>query len=571
MLNDQLLSYITQARKSGKIDDQIRQELLGSGWQSNDIEEALKVNFSSQKSFKFPVLILAVLGVAIVGYFASAYYFFLWPFEVSVAPIPINTPESMSSLSPAPTAIQHIKCNSPDHAIYLQIQDLMQRTQYSKPEVIENSLCSFDIDNDGDQDVLGFLKLTFDYDSNYLFSTWHRTQTGFDYYEDSYYDFRLSEKSDHVLACSIADLAVGSITLGCAGTGGQEYLVVLRYQKNGVGYYRDVDANVILFNNNLGWPEYISKKGGIQFNYPPDVQISEKTYEVYQDLITVITAKRNGQILFEVKSVPQKDDWGGGVIGLAQRTVFLKLSDGTYLSRNWMGVKSDFQESGVFYDGANAYKENNSGYIGETNDAANIDKNRRYILFASLNSENVLKEIDNIFASIKYIETPAIKDGETIIPQSNVVSLTDVTLKVPGNISEHLPASKSADTIEAKDLEIIFISSPTYQPANLNLELHSFATIGETNAVGGGGYDLQKNKCFGFERDDFTVPEKIGLNLTCRFGFGDGGFSSQGYYVLDPSRKYILSITQDSSYSGESYETIYPDLEDIVKSVNFSK
>ncbi len=70
MPNDQLLSYINQARKLGKTDDQVRQELLDAGWQSNDIEEVLKVNIPTQKSFKLPILILAVLVVA--GYFVGA-------------------------------------------------------------------------------------------------------------------------------------------------------------------------------------------------------------------------------------------------------------------------------------------------------------------------------------------------------------------------------------------------------------------------------------------------------------------------------------------------------------------
>jgi hypothetical protein len=569
-MNQQLDDYVKRSRQSGKKDEQIRQELLGSGWQIGDVEESLKINLVPNKTFKFPIFILLVLGIAIVGYFSSAYYFTLWPFETPVALIPTYTPES-SSLSPVPTAIKHIKCSSPDHLTYLQIQDLMQRTQYSKPEVIENSLCSFDIDSDGDQDVLGFLKLTFDYDSNYLFSTWHRTQTGFDYYEDSYYDFRLSEKNDHGLTCSIADLAVGSITLSCAGLGGQEYLVTLRYQKIGVGYYRDVDAHVITFHNDNNWPEYISKKGGIRFNYSPDIQISEKTYEIYEDLITIITGKRNNQTLFEIKTVPQKDDWGGGVIGLAQKTIFIKLSDGTYLSRNWLGGKSDSQESGIFYDRANAYVENNSGAIGETNDAANISKGRRYTIFSAVTMENGLRETDNIFASIKYVETPAIRDEGTIVLQNKTISLANfVTLQVPGQVTERQSTENGPGTIEGKDLEITFIVSPIYQPSSLNLELHPFGSIGDTNAIGGGGYDADKNRCFGFEKDDLTAPEKIGENYVCRFGYGDAGFSSQGYYVLDPTRKYILNITQEGMYD-PFYETLDPKMEDIVKSVHFSK
>ena len=98
MANEQLLNYIKQARQSGKNNEQIRQELINTGWKGNDVDEALKVNPPISKSFKFPVLALAIVGVAIVGYFASAYYFTLWPFEVSVAPVPTFTPRPSTAV-----------------------------------------------------------------------------------------------------------------------------------------------------------------------------------------------------------------------------------------------------------------------------------------------------------------------------------------------------------------------------------------------------------------------------------------------------------------------------------------
>lgn len=507
-----------------------------------------------------------VLGLVVLILIAVAGYFLL--------PKSQNTPNNSISntLNPQPTppTVQGNIGSTVDHATYLQIQGMMEKTPFSKPQVIESSLRSFDIDNDGDMDVLGFLKLTFSYDSNYLFSTWHRNATGFDYYEDYYDDFRLSEKYDGGLQCSIQQLATGVVTLACGKTK-QDYLITLRYQKNGVGYYRDVDAHIVTFSNNTSWSEYASKKGGIQFKYPSDVQVSEKTYEIYGELITLITAKRNNQILFEIKTIPQEDNGGGGVIPLGQRVVFLKLSDGSYLSRNWMEEQSDLQETGVFYSRANAYTENNSGSIGESVDADNISQNRSYVLFTSVIAENNLKEIDNVFASIKYVKTPAIKDNETVILQKSPVSLIDiVTLEIPGRVVEHQPTEKSSGAVEEKDLEITFINSPIYYPSSLNLKLLPFGSVGDTNAVGGGGYNLEKNACFGFEEDDITPPQKMGANLVCRFGYGDGGFSSQGYYVLDSKKRYILAVTHDSSYS-EPYETFWLDLEPIVESVRFKQ
>ena len=480
--------------------------------------------------------------------------------EQQQKPIPIPTPTP----TPTPT-LQTNTGSSVDHATYLQIESLMKKTQFSKPEVIEDSLRFFDIDGDGDLDVLGFLK---PYDSNFLFSTWHRNGAEFVYYSDIYRDFRLSGKYDGGLPCSIYNLTIGSITLACTKSG-QEYLTTLRYQKNGVGYYRDVDVHVITFIGSVNWPQYISKKGGIQFNYPSDVQISEKTYQIYDDLITIISAKRNNKTLFEVKTAPDQPNQSGGIITLAETEVFLKLSDGSYLSRNWM-EGFDSQEAGVYYKRANVYKENNVRSVGESYNLMNVNKNRNYVLFTPLTSENDLKEIDNIFASIKYMEVPAIKDTETIAPQNNTVSLSNiVALQVPGRVTEYRPIEKNLKAVIEKDLEITFINSPIYRPVTLNLEILPFGSVGGTNPIGGGGYDIDKNGCYGHIKDTVTTPEKIGTNQACRFGYGDGGFSSQGYYVLDPNRKYILVITQNSEDGGESYETIYPDLKAIVESVNF--
>jgi hypothetical protein len=210
------------------------------------------------------------------------------------------------------------------------------------------------------------------------------------------------------------------------------------------------------------------------------------------------------------------------------------------------------------------------GSIGESTDADNINKNRSYVLFTPVITENNLKEIDNIFASIKYADAPAIKDNDTVVVQSTPISLLDiVSLQVPGHVVESQPNEKTSGAIEEKDLEITFIDSPIYQSSSLNLKLLPFGSVGGTNAVGGGGYNSEKNVCFGFEPDDFSPPEKIGQNLVCSFAYGDGGFSSQGYYILDPKHKYILAITQDGGFT-DSYETFYLDMKPLVESVHFT-
>ncbi len=519
-----------------------------------------------QKILWFPLSVfIAVLIMTMAGYFIISNI----NKEGTTAPLVSINDESEQN----PVALNNTG-SSVDHATYLQLQDLMGKTEFSKPEIVENTLRFFDIDGDGDQDVLGFLKLTPYQDANYRFSTWLRDGTEFDYYTDSYNDFTLIEKLDGVELCSFYDLAIGRVTLDCSDSE-QEYFTTLRYQKDGIGYYRDVDAHVVLFNNNANWPEYSSKKGGISFNYPPDVQVIEKTYEIYNDFITIVTAKRNNQTLFEIETAREHINASGGRLpGLARRMVFLRLSDGTYLSRYWLGGESNSQELGVFYYRTEPYEVNNvGGAIFASSTLINVDKGRNYALYSPLTSENNLKEIDNIFASIKYIETPAIKDAETITTQTNSISLSNiVTLQVPGNVIEHQPKEKEPNDIVAEFLDITFINSQIYQPSQLLLKLISFGSVGEVNVMGGGGYDANKNGCYNYEKENISAPQKIGINHVCKFGYSEGGFSSQGYYILDPNRKYILIIEYGTMLNEDYYpDIINIDLEPIVESVKFTQ
>lgn len=94
MLNDRLLNYINQARKSGKTDDQIRQELLDAGWQSLNINEQLQpVKVSNKKRINFflyfgialsSLILFSVLHfIRSVGHFWSGG--FVYPFPKIIA------------------------------------------------------------------------------------------------------------------------------------------------------------------------------------------------------------------------------------------------------------------------------------------------------------------------------------------------------------------------------------------------------------------------------------------------------------------------------------------------------
>lgn len=95
-------------------DNKIREGLLQAGWPVSSVEEAIMkapVAYTSQlrpraMMSKSLAIIFTVIAVAVVGYFASAYYmanfqsFPLWPFEVSV-PAPTFTPRPSPSNSEA--------------------------------------------------------------------------------------------------------------------------------------------------------------------------------------------------------------------------------------------------------------------------------------------------------------------------------------------------------------------------------------------------------------------------------------------------------------------------------------
>ena len=140
-------------------------------------------------------------------------------------------------------------------------------------------------------------------------------------------------------------------------------------------------------------------------------------------------------------------------------------------------------------------------------------------------------------------------------------------MTLPGTIKE-VATQADSSVIISKQMELSFIDSPVYQPVYLSVSLHYYGSIGDTNYLGGGKYDAKTEKCLNFE-NNISEPQIIGNNLTCKFSFGDAGFSTAGYYIIDPSKKYILSVSENSNYSQN--ENFQVSLEDIVKSVHFFK
>ena len=74
-MDQELQNYIEKSRQAGKTDDQIRQELLGSGWREDIINSLFQSN--TNKSFDFEhimkilTLVAAVLSIIWVGIFGA--------------------------------------------------------------------------------------------------------------------------------------------------------------------------------------------------------------------------------------------------------------------------------------------------------------------------------------------------------------------------------------------------------------------------------------------------------------------------------------------------------------------
>ena len=109
MVNEQLLSFIRQSRQTGTSDEQIRQSLLSSGWQTQDIQEAfssldsrLPESTSDLPTFsnKYLKLIIpfAVITILVGGYFVSAKFLFnIWPFTKEIEAPAESTQSNLDS------------------------------------------------------------------------------------------------------------------------------------------------------------------------------------------------------------------------------------------------------------------------------------------------------------------------------------------------------------------------------------------------------------------------------------------------------------------------------------------
>jgi hypothetical protein len=106
MENEQLNDYISKARQSGLNDEQIKTELIKTGWQEVQIQDALQpahtVNTSAKAKkpvMKMVVIVLAILIIVGVGYTAQYY----WQAGLTNLPLPRPTDSDISNESDSMT------------------------------------------------------------------------------------------------------------------------------------------------------------------------------------------------------------------------------------------------------------------------------------------------------------------------------------------------------------------------------------------------------------------------------------------------------------------------------------
>lgn len=119
-MNSDLIRYIEEARKSGMGDAQIREELLKTGWQEADVNEAMGGVLATpspsrpRASTSKPLLTIMIALLAAIAIYAGAAYYMtnfqdlpLWPFEAPLEPIPSFTPRPSPSAAvlPSPTTL----------------------------------------------------------------------------------------------------------------------------------------------------------------------------------------------------------------------------------------------------------------------------------------------------------------------------------------------------------------------------------------------------------------------------------------------------------------------------------
>ncbi len=450
--------------------------------------------------------------------------------------------------------------------------------------IITKSLKKYDINNDGQLDIVG-LETKKDKNGTYWrFTTWFKNGNKYSFYNYGYNDLFFSltqnQNENFDVPCEIIDLATKKVTLNCKKGGGSSK-TILHYQPNGIGYFIDPEDSLYKFTKKQNLKKFVSKSAGIEFGYPKNLNVEENAYNINNDNINIIKIKNNNKLvlLIYVFSTDYTDT-SGGMIDASEDVIFLKNLEGRYFVRNkYFGDSENFN---YVYHQLEPKKKNKDGDIFNTYNETftTFGKGYYFLAFADENKINQINQIDNIIASTKFfkpLNTAIYKKTET--KPNKKFQLRNVSWKLPGIITKHKSDTFLKEkAIAFEDLDIKLIDSDFFRPSHITIKLLPYQSIKFYNIYNNEGFDAQKNKCYYEEYDDnkkYTIykkPETVGKNRICSSYMGDAGFFAETHYVIDPNKKYILSISQTND--GQWFDInnlITLDLNEIIKTVEFGK
>lgn len=441
------------------------------------------------------------------------------------------------------------------------------------------SLQVLDIEGDGREEILGFVHIENDVQAtSTTLMLWRYNMSRVApfrmndpdavlFRRESLFSFEIYDTDTHSIQspCKLMDVLPEKIGVQCADSTG-DYHYTLRMQD---GAYVQESQPPVVFKGAAGWREFSNERWGVRFQYPPDIQISEETYKDPEErIVSILQAKRNGKSVFEILDVVPNEHMG------ARDDVLLRLADGTYLTRESMRLsKQSLQyRSGVFY-----FKAGSSTVLAHGMYRPYRETFGPYLLFSSLTDERALREVDQIFASLRLVATSSSATSAPVPVPENLISLGNhVTVKVPGFLQEQevseYTLQQTPTALERKSFKIYDVPSGVWVYTHLSMRVHPFGSVGTTSNIWNGAYDAVKDTCVSSERGR-SAPEDMGGYRVCSYGYGDAGEITRGYYILDPKREYILTLSFDNSMNAGRFSGKYltdADIEAIIASVRFT-
>jgi len=467
------------------------------------------------------------------------------------------------------------------------INSLLQSVgyKYRTWKIIDSSLKRYDVDGDGREDVIGFIRRGNKQGTSWRFVTWFNKQNGYYFYDDGYWDFSFfvpNEEKDKVkydVPCDVIVLEIGKITLDCNRGNGSKN-ISLHYSPKGKGYYTDPEESIHKFTPHSDWQKFTSKTAGVEFQYPDSLTVVENFYKIRDKDVDFIEIKNGEKLALVIYAYKDEPNDSGGILPMTSKNTFLQNLDG----QNFVRQKFSTDDSSNFvYYQAKLKEKNNKGSIfnayNQTFGAFGIN----YVFYSFANDDEI-KQVDDIMASTKFF--PAVRSGVDYkkvedMPKEEF-KIKTVSWKLPGVVTKHkyktgMGVNNGETVIGSKDLDVRLIDSAFFYPTHIIVKLLPYKDFKFQNPYGDDGFDAKKNKCYyekyvtNTKREVvYEKPKNIDGKSVCVFGSGDAGYFIESSYVLGPDKKYILLISQTNDGEGSLIDNILTlDLTKVIETVKF--